>query len=247
MNVNLELTDHCNLRCTMCSQSMRDEAHETPPTFMAFATWRRALAGLAGLPDVHLNPHWLGEPTLHPEFDLFVDYAFASNWGNRLFRHFKVHTNAVLLPEARAELLLRVAASPGQASDTFQAVHFSVDAFAPDTYARVKGKDRREQVYRNVRRFLALRPRRARPSVHVAFVVQEANRHEVGRFVAWWTERFAEVGVQPAVRSEWPSMDEDAIYLRRLNTANQAQSDAWHAEACAAVGLDASVRPAGSF
>ena len=98
MNVNLELTDHCNIRCKMCSQSLRDEAHGAPHRFMDFETWSRALEGLAGLGPVVLCPHWLGEPTLHPEFDRFVRHAFSLNSQNRLFRHFKVHTNAVLLP-----------------------------------------------------------------------------------------------------------------------------------------------------
>ena len=74
VHINLELTDHCNIKCTMCSQSMRDDAHGGPKKFMSWDTWRKALQGLADIEeDVHLCPHWLGEPTIHPEFDKFVD------------------------------------------------------------------------------------------------------------------------------------------------------------------------------
>ena len=80
VNINLELTDHCNIRCKMCSQSLRDEAHGAPHRFMAWETWRKMLAGLDGMDDeVHLCPHWLGEPTIHPRFDQLVEYAFAVN------------------------------------------------------------------------------------------------------------------------------------------------------------------------
>ena len=73
LNLNLELTDHCNIKCRMCSQSMRDKAHGVPMRFMDWATWRKSLQGLGDLQDeVALCPHWLGEPTLHPEFDRFV-------------------------------------------------------------------------------------------------------------------------------------------------------------------------------
>lgn len=248
MNVNLELTDHCNIRCRMCSQSMRDEAHGAPMTFMDFDTWRRALSGLAGLPDVHLCPHWLGEPTLHPEFDAFVEYAFAANPGNRLFRHFKVHTNGVVLPVARARRLVRLAALPGQAADTFQVVHFSIDAWSPAAYAFVKGADRHGLVYRNVERFLEIRGAAARPAVHLAFVVQEGNRHEVAPFVAHWAGVLERLGRSFDRTSEWPSLDRDAIYLRRLNAGDQSAADALHRDACREVGVAvADTRLPGSF
>lgn len=247
MNVNLELTDLCNLRCRMCSQSLREEAHDVPESFMAFPTWRRALQGLRGLEDVHLCPHWLGEPTLHPDFEAFVEYAFAANRGNTLFKSFKLHTNAVILAPSRARLLLRLAADPGLDPDTFLAVHFSVDAWSRDAYTQVKGADRREQVYRNVERFLELRGAAARPVAHVAIVVQEGNRHEVPEFVQHWSTVFTRLGRPWRLCADWPPFDRDAIYLRRLNAGDQAAADRWHREACAAVGLDAGLRPPGSF
>ena len=247
MNVNLELTDHCNLRCTMCSQSLREEAHGAPHRFMAFEVWKQGVAGLGELPDVTLCPHWLGEPTLHPEFDRFVRHAFSENRENRLFRHFKLHTNAVIFPEDRARLIVDLAASPGLAPDTFLAVHLSIDAFSAESYARVKGADRRDTVYRNVERFLALRGSAPRPVVHAAFVVQDGNAGEAPAFVAHWRERFAENHRESVLTSEWPPMDRDAVYLRRWNTADQAHADRLHAEACASVGIAATTRPAGAF
>lgn len=247
MNVNLELTDHCNIRCTMCSQSMRDEAHGVPMRFMAFSTWRQGLLGLDGLPEVALCPHWLGEPTLHPEFEAFVEYAFAVNRGNRLFRSFKVHTNAVILPPARAERLLRLARSPGLAPDTFQAVHFSIDAFGESTYRLVKGADHRDKVFRNVERFLTLRGAQPWPVAHVAFVVQPGNQHDVVPFVAHWRALLTRLGRPFRITGEWPGFDQDAIYLRRLNTGDQPAADRLHAEALRQVGLDPQHRRPGSF
>lgn len=247
MNVNLELTDHCNLRCGMCSQSLREEAHGAPHRFMDFATWAHGVAGLSDLDDVTLCPHWLGEPTLHPEFDRFVEHAFAENVGNRRFRHFKLHTNAVIFPEARASLLTRLAADRSAAADTFLAIHFSLDAFSPEVYTRVKGADRRELAFRNVERFLEVRGGAARPVAHVAFVVQEENVHEAATFVDFWMPRLRAAGREPQLTAEWPAMDRDAVYLRRWNSGDQARADALHAAASAAVGLPVRPRAAGSF
>ncbi len=238
IHLNLELTDHCNIRCKMCSQSMRDDAHGGPKKFMAWETWRRALKGLADIEeDVHLCPHWLGEPTIHPEFDKFVEYAFGINLHNRLFREFKLHTNAVVLPEARARLLLRLANSPGQAEDTFRFVHMSVDAHTPPTYATVKGSDKGDIVYKNIERFLLLRDELGLewPKVTMAFVVQPENAHEALEFLNHWRPRLR----QPQVCWDWPSQVEDTIYFRPLNCGDQAAADKLHADTVRAMGLSA--------
>lgn len=237
MNVNIELTDHCNIACRMCSQSMREEAHGAPMRFMDFPTWRAGILGLAGMEDVALCPHWLGEPTLHPRFDELVEYAFTVNGANRLFRTFKLHTNGVILSPDRAARLVRLANAPGQAVDTFPAIHFSIDAFSRDAYQYVKGADRRELVYRNVERFLELRGASARPYAHLAMVVQPGNRHEVAAFVAHWSAVLTRLHRPFHVTSDWPSFSADGIYLRRLNAGDQGAADQLHREACQELGV----------
>lgn len=246
MNVNLELTDHCNIACRMCSQSMRDEAHGAPMRFMDFGTWRAGILGLAGLPDVALCPHWLGEPTLHPRFDELVEYAFAVNRDNRLFRTFKLHTNGVILSPDRAARLVRLANAPGQAPDTFPTIHFSIDAYSRDAYLFVKGADRRDLVYRNVERFLELRGQARHPYAHLAIVVQDGNRHEVAAFVAHWKGVLTRLGRPFLLTSDWPPATADAIYLRRLNAGDQEAADRMHREACREVGVSDHRAP-GSF
>lgn len=247
MNVNLELTDHCNIRCRMCSQSLRDEAHGAPMRFMDFDTWRRALRGLEGLPDVHLCPHWLGEPTLHPDFDAFVEYAFAVNGNNRIFKRFKLHTNAVILSPERSRRLVRLANGGGGERGTFEAIHFSIDAASAASYAFVKGADHGERVFRNVDRFIELRGSLPFPIVHLTMVVQEGNRHEARAFTDRWSDLLRAAGRPFRVTADWPPFDQDAIYLRRLNTGNQPLADAWHAKACEDVGMAAQSRLPGSF
>lgn len=240
VNLNLELTDHCNIKCRMCSQSLRDEAHGVPMRFMAWETWRQSLLGLAEVEDeIHLCPHWLGEPTIHPQFDRFVEYAFAQNAGNRLFRRFKLHTNGVVFGEERAALLVRLAQRRDQAPDTFDFIHFSIDAFSREAYADVKGKDRRELVFRNVRRFLEVRAElgATRPFATLAFVVQPGNDHEARAFRDHWRDILVDLGRDVAQTVDWPDRAVDTLYFRPLNTGDQAASDALHARVCRDLGI----------
>ena len=255
INVNLELTDHCNLRCGMCSQSLRDQAHGAPHQFMGWDTWVALLKGLEGLDDqVHLCPHWLGEPTLHPRFEDFVEYAFAVNGPGRLFSEFKLHTNAVIFDEARSLRLLRLANAPHVPPDCFQSIHFSIDAFSQASYLAVKGSDKREKVYRNVKRFLELRAELGvnRPSAHIAFVVQENNASEAKLFLSHWSELLSSLGSEFDLTWDWPNARRDAIYFRPLNSGDQNQADRLHTQVCRELGLvDARdgerLRAAGSF
>jgi molybdenum cofactor biosynthesis enzyme MoaA len=254
VNLNLELTDHCNIRCRMCSQSLREEAHGVPMRFMDWETWRSSLQGLQGSPfEVHLCPHWLGEPTIHPQFDRFVEYAFAVNGQNRLFREFKLHTNGVVFGEERSRLLLRLANQPGQAADTFRFIHFSIDAWSREAYLEVKGADRRDQVYRNVERFLELRSLMGlrRPHATLAFVVQPGNAQEARAFRDHWLGLLQRLSAEVDQTVDWPRREVDTIYMRPLNSGDQQAMDRLHARVCRELGLTEEVgdrlRAAGSF
>lgn len=240
VNVNIELTDRCNLRCRMCSQSLRPLAHGEPPRFMDWETWRRTLQGLRGMPGaLLLCPHWLGEPTIHPDFDAMVEYAFVMNQGNRLFRHFKLHTNAVCFGRERAELLVRLAQDLHMAPDTFLAVHFSIDAASREVYRELKGADHFERVTENILGFLDARQRRGahRPVAHLALVVQPENTTELRRFTERWGAALRERDRRFNISADWPDDSEDAIYLRMLNSGDQERARALHAAACEELGL----------
>lgn len=254
ININLELTDHCNIRCKMCSQSMRSDAHGAPKKFMAWETWQQSLRNLEGFPEaVHLCPHWLGEPTIHPRFDLFVEYAFAINQNNRLFEKFKLHTNAVQFSQDRGRLLLRLSQLPHLNTNTFNFVHFSIDAFSTSVYKKVKGRDCRERVYQNILDFLQLRAELnlEYPKVTLAFVVQPENSDEALRFQQFWELQFKRLGIPLNQFYDWPSEECDNLYFRRLNCADQTASDALHAEVAFRLGLtdtlQASLKQEGSF
>ena len=250
VHLNLELTDRCNLKCRMCGQFYMDEVHLEPEAFMTWETWKALIDGLSSFEEeIALCPHWLGEPTFHPEFDRFIRYAFEQNEGNRLFREFKLHTNAVRFGPARSENLLECASFPHQHPETFGFVHFSIDALGRDTYRFIKGGDQRDRVYRNILRFLDIRRERGNlyPRVTVAFIVMPENEHEARPFVEFWRRAFRARGSEPALIWDWPLAYRDSIYIRRLHQADQEAADALHQAVLADLGVtDLVAAPDGS-
>ncbi len=232
INLNLELTDLCNIKCRMCGQADNPKVHNLQPnSFMKWDVWKASIDALEHYTDeVSLCPHWLGEPTLHPEFDRFVRYAFEQNEGNRLFRHFKLHTNGSLLSDERIETLLECANLDTMADDTFRFVHFSVDAFTPAVYEQIKKFDYGARVYRNIVRLIEQREARGLkwPYVTNAFIVMPENQHEAGWYLDYWRTTFERLGVEWTIFYDWPDRTVDNVYYRRLHQADQAAADRLH-------------------
>ena len=249
IHLNLELTDHCNLKCKMCSQSMRDEAHNTPMSFMSWTSWKSIIDGLASFKEeVAISPHWLGEPTLHPEFDRFVKYAFDQNKEGNYFSDFKLHTNAVIFSRERASLLLNLA-NPQNGPSRFRFIHFSIDAYSKESYLKVKGIDRAALVYKNILEFLKLRNQMGLiyPYACLGFVVQPENVHEGRTFLEYWKTILRMYGRTPNICGDWPDKEQDAIYFRPLNTKDQEASNLLHADLLSSLRVPSAPRRDGSF
>jgi len=241
IHLNLELTDRCNLRCIMCGQAMTSNVHDSPDRYMSRETWSRLLEGLADVgEEIALCPHWLGDPTVHPEFSDMIREAFERNADNRLFRHFKVHTNGALLDRRNGiDVVLDCAARSDQAPDTFEFVHFSLDAYSRDVFSRIKGVDARGRTYDNALRLLRSRQVMGLqwPKVTVAFVVMEENRHDAGDFLGFWRSTFEELGRPYQVTWDWPVERLDTIYFRRLNHADQDAATQLHRKTLVDLGV----------
>ncbi|HCP45095.1 MAG TPA: hypothetical protein DIU15_03585 [Deltaproteobacteria bacterium] len=232
VNLNLELTDLCNVRCRMCGQAESPKVHKyNANSFMSWDTWTNSLDGLAEIEDeISLCPHWLGEPCLHPEFDRFIRYAFENNQDNRLFRHFKLHTNGTLLEDERIDTLLDCANMDTMADDTFRFVHFSVDAYTPRVYFDIKKYDLGARVYRNIVRLLERRVERGLkwPYVTAAFIVMPENQHEAEWYLHYWTQVFNRLELPFEVVYDWPQKLADTLYFRRLHQKDQDAADRLH-------------------
>ncbi len=164
-SVNLELTNHCNLRCTICpvNSTMR-----RPKDFMDPALFRKVIDENPGL-DFALTFQW-GEPLLHPEVFELVRYA-----ADRGVRPMLTSNGTRLQPARRRRLL----------DCGLERVTFSVDG-TKDTHEKIRGYS-----YDRLRAdILALREERdrarARLRIDVSMVVDEATEAGLDSYFEAW-------------------------------------------------------------
>lgn len=96
--VNVEVTNHCNLKCKMCPHSTqlnRAKGH------MTFETYKALVAGLA--PESLLFISGVGEPMVHPQFFEFLEYAVAQRGDRVAFT-----TNGTLITPENAKRLFGI-------------------------------------------------------------------------------------------------------------------------------------------
>ena len=243
LSLNIELTDHCNLKCRMCDQAIHGEApHGTPRGHISREVWERMFDSLEGFDEeVHISAFWLGEPLVHPDFAELIRLAFDKNTGNRLFRDLKVHTNGVLLEHERLAAILDCAARADQIEDTFSFVHCSIEAVRPETYEAIKGSDQLERVERNLLGFLDARQARGLvfPKLTVAFIVMPDNESEAESFLQTWKGHLEARNLEYQLTADWPPEKLDTIYFRRLSTSDQQAADALHRRVVERLGIPA--------
>jgi hypothetical protein len=164
-SVNLELTNHCNLRCTFCpvnTTMRRAKGHMEPALF------RRIVDANPSIRFV-LAFQW-GEPLLHPQFFELVRHA-----ADRGVRTMITSNGTHLSPPLRARLL----------TCGLTRITFSVDGDS-STHFRIRGYDL-DALRRDVRALAAERDAAGSPlRIDVSMVVDGSTEGALDAYLAEW-------------------------------------------------------------
>lgn len=179
VNVEVDLANRCNLGCDFCH--------------FAFTHTRGPLAGKRAKPDGAIpggdrmaaelafkiidefveygvrSVTWTGggEPTIHPDFDQIISYAYAAGLKQGIY------TNGTLIPEDRAKLMKRA----------LDWVYVSLDAADADMYRQLKGVDKFDDAVKGIER---LAQADGDATVGVGFLICRENAGQIGgaRYIA---------------------------------------------------------------
>ncbi len=209
----LEITNRCNLRCRTCPQHF---GMPEPAAQLTLADVDKILSQVPRLLRVVL--HGIGESTLHPELPAIV----------RLVRergaYVLLNTNGILLSEPLCAELI---------DSGLDELRVSMDAATPETYALVRGADSLPTIRANLRALLAERERRGAtaPALSLWMTATRSNIGELPGLV----EMAADLGI-PQVYLQRLVTSEQGLATRSqsLFGADDAEAPIQQAERLAA-------------
>lgn len=190
--VIVDITEVCNLECTHCphpefKQSPLYAARYLDPALNAKIVDEIRMKGQGKTQYIRYTSE--GEPLVHPDGYEMIEYA-VRNSGVFV----TLTTNGTIMNEKRTRRLL---------DSGVHMIDISIDAFTPETYAKVRVKGDLNVTRTNVLNLLSwIRRIDAPTKVVVSFIEQLENRHETAEFVRYWEEQ----GV-------------DSVIVRRLHSA----------------------------
>lgn len=176
--VIIDTSEVCNLACTHCphptfKHSRHYDGRMLEPALVAKAVDEVATDGRGFVQHIRFTSE--GEPLVHRQaFEMLGDAVARSG------AFVSLTTNGVLLTEPRIERLL---------ASRVHLVDISIDAFTPDTYARIRVGGTLEVTRRHVLRLIQrAHESGARTRVVVSYVEQPENQHETDAFERFWRE-----------------------------------------------------------
>jgi radical SAM protein with 4Fe4S-binding SPASM domain len=194
LQIEFELSNACNYRCTFCPFSFKKE--DMPVNFdlpkkdkiLDFELYKKIIdeGSENGLKAIELG--FNTEPLIYKKIIPVIQYARDKN-----IIDIRITSNgSKLTPETSRELI--------DAGLTHLSV--SIDAFSKETYLKVRSSRFYEKVVNNLLEFIKIRNERgnALPTVRVSFVENEENKHEREDFIAFWEDKVDLLSMQSLIK-----------------------------------------------
>lgn len=183
LHLNIELNFGCNLKCAFCPHSLpiAEWSYDPAPgKRISFDKYCEIIdeGASMGLKSVCLNGN--NEPLVKKDIDKYIRYAVSKG-----ILEVSLHTNALLLDEEMSKKI---------ADSGLTIIMFSIDAFAADTYEKIRGSKEYDRVMHNIDNFLKMKGNL--PLTKVSFVKNKVNEDEVEEFVSYWEKRVDKIEIQ---------------------------------------------------
>ena len=166
--VDIELTNHCNLKCFFCGQV----AMARKKGFITKEVFKKAVDECA----LHKTPirliRW-GEPFLHAKAIEFSSYAKS--------RGLSVHitTNGLLLKKRQSLALLEM---------QLDSIKFSFQGATKERYQEIRNTSSYDVLKRNILELVSLRKDKEKPYIHISSTMTNETKAQIDGFLKYWGE-----------------------------------------------------------
>lgn len=183
IDVIAEITNACNLKCTMCFHA--DDAlpitKTTTTSLMKMETFTKIVDESArnGLSALKLS--WRGEPMLHKKFIEMIRYA-----KQRGILEVTTLTNGTLMDEAMCRAIV---------DSGLDQIVISIDGFTKGTFEKIRVGADYGEVLRNVETLIKIRGKNRKPFIRLQYTESETNKHETSDFFSFWKDKVDEISI----------------------------------------------------
>lgn len=177
--VTVELTNQCNLKCTMCPRVYMKGSRG----FMSMSLFKKIIDEISMHNNIALVPFFRGESLLHPEFIEMMKYVKTKRVSPVQFT-----TNATMMTEDIAQILIDI---------ELDFISFSVDSIDHDTFGNIRKGADLQYVLKNIERFSEIKRGKSqdKPEIQVSVVKTENTNDSIDEFVEFWQSRVDRVRV----------------------------------------------------
>lgn len=186
VQIDLELTDTCNLRCIECPIS---STIERKANRINIKKAKEILKFFVSKGVVSLKLNYINEPLLN--FDDLIEIAkFAKNIG---MVDIYFTSNGTLLTEKRAQTLID--------SELISRIQISIDATDNNTYDKIRIGGNYERVINNINYFMKYKKitKKSFPFLRVNFLSLPENKGQEENFLNFWKPKVDAVAIQRSV------------------------------------------------
>ena len=175
-NLMIELTNACNLRCSMCyNRLMRRKKG-----FMDMDTYKLVLDNAAEIGIKMIGLYTTGESFLHPQIFDFIKLA-----KDKGFEYVYLTTNGNVLNEEKIKKIFE---------SGLDSIKFSIDGISKESYEKIRIGGNFEALYRNIKMLGEMRDRmKSKLKIYASFVLTNENAHELKEFKNFWKGLIDEV------------------------------------------------------
>ncbi len=193
--VLIDTVSYCNLKCSMCVHHTMTRKRGVMP----WGLFTKIVDEIADTdPNVRVWMVFFGEALIlkRTRPSIFDMIAYAKGKG---LTDVVLNSNMNLLDGVSAKKLVR---------SGLDAIYIGIDAFKPETYAKLRVGGSYDRVVAQTKQLLELRGEMGSrtPEVFVQFVEMDINRNEKEEFISFWSSLGANVKIRPKV--SWGGMIE---------------------------------------